>query len=154
VLLWIISKLKDANTKIILACLLSFMQLSQKLWLCNIYVYILCHKICVCFIYASVQNIFLSINIYQVSLELWTEMHVGLHIKYSLLLSHFNQNWSMVINLWPSIILNLKEISKGFLHSLHTDHQRDKQCCAACILENRHMRCDCSLMTDLFLWQI
>jgi hypothetical protein len=49
--LWIINKLKDANTKIILACLLYFIQLSQKLWLCNIYVYVLCHKMCVCFIY-------------------------------------------------------------------------------------------------------
>jgi hypothetical protein len=108
----------------------------------------------VCLFYLSVQNIFLPINIYQVSLELRTEMHVGLHIKHSLLLSHFNQNGSMVIHFWPSIILNFKEISKGFLRSLHTDHQRDKQCCAACILENRHMWCDCSLMTDLFLWQL
>jgi hypothetical protein len=95
--LWVISKLKDAITKIILACLLSFIQLSQNLWLCYKYI---SQNVCL-FYLCFCSNIFLSINIYKVSLELWTEMHVGLHIKYSLLRSHFNQNWSMVINLWP-----------------------------------------------------
>jgi hypothetical protein len=65
-----------------------------------IYIYIYQTKnVCFNSIYASVQNIFPSINIYNVSLELLTEMHVGLHIKYSLLLLHLNQNWNMVINL-------------------------------------------------------
>jgi hypothetical protein len=53
------------------------------------------NKICVSFYSRTfVQNIFHSENIYQVTLQICTEMHEGLCVKWFLKLPNLNKNWS------------------------------------------------------------
>jgi hypothetical protein len=54
------------------------------------------HKLCVSLFSITARNIcFAPINNKELKLDIRAETHVGLHIKYPLLLSVFNQNWNV-----------------------------------------------------------
>ena len=60
--------------------------------------------------------------------EIWSKMHIGVHVKYPLFLSYFNEIWLFTTSFWKNIqISNLMETLSVVAMLLQADKRIDRR---------------------------